>query len=926
MSREQIRYDGRVAIVTGAGGGLGRQYSLLLASRGASVVVNDFGSSVQNNVKVMAADVVVQEIVKAGGKAVANYDSVENGERIVEQAMRAYGRIDIIINNAGNLRDKTFSKATDQEWDQVYQVHLKGSYKVTAAAWPIMRKQKFGRIIMTSSTSGIYGNFGQSNYGAAKFGLVGLSYSLSIEGAKYNITCNTIVPTAASAMTKTSMSQEALDIYDPRYVAPIVAYLTNENCNVSGCVFESAGGFHASTRWELSGGALFKSDSSLTPAAIKHRWNEINSFDKNVVYANHKVTVDYIKFAQDSDKMSTNPQGPELRYDGNVAIVTGAGNGLGRQYSLMLARYGANVVVNDVGKSQSGQRAADLVVQEIKAAGGQAVADYNSVEDGDRIVQTAINAFGRVDILINNAGILRDKSFINMTEQEWDQVYRVHLYGTYKTTKAAWSHFVKQKSGSIINTSSTVGLYGNFGQANYSSMKAAMLGFTNVLAIEGSKYNIRVNALAPNAGTAMTATILPKELVELFKPDYVAPFVLFLCHNSCKDSGNFYQVGSCWGGRVRRQRSGGYTFPQDENLTIEAVRDKFSVIHNFEDGRAHHVANNAQNVQEYIPQILKLNPQFSSKLPSPGTKVVDVLAARNHKFAPTEFTYTQRDVMLYAVGIGASRRDLNIVYELSPSFQTFPTFAVIPAFFVKANYEQFIPKFHPMMLLHGEQSVVMHSEFPTSATLVCTPQIVDIADKVKGAAVTMKISLVDKSNNKLIAECESTSFIRGIGGFSKVLGYKRAPAASRLPVSLITAESPKSSPDNTISQRISPDQAAVYRLSGDYNPLHIDPEMAAKGNFKDPILHGLCSMGFASRHLVNGMAGGDPSKLRSLKVRFSSPVYPGETIQTNMWIDKSNPNRVLFSAKVVERDITVISNAVAEFSEPAKISVAKSNL
>ncbi|OMJ27612.1 Peroxisomal multifunctional enzyme type 2, partial [Smittium culicis] len=152
MSQQQIRYDGRVAIVTGAGGGLGRQYSLLLASRGASVVVNDFGSSVQNNVKIMAADVVVQEIVKAGGKAVANYDSVENGERIVEQAMRAYGRIDIIINNAGNLRDKTFSKATDQEWDQVYQVHLKGSYKVTAAAWPIMRKQKFGRIIMTSST------------------------------------------------------------------------------------------------------------------------------------------------------------------------------------------------------------------------------------------------------------------------------------------------------------------------------------------------------------------------------------------------------------------------------------------------------------------------------------------------------------------------------------------------------------------------------------------------------------------------------------------------------------------------------------------------------------------------------------------------------------------------------------------------------
>ncbi|OMJ28295.1 Peroxisomal hydratase-dehydrogenase-epimerase, partial [Smittium culicis] len=868
----------------------------------------------------------VQEIVKAGGKAVANYDSVENGERIVEQAMRAYGRIDIIINNAGNLRDKTFSKATDQEWDQVYQVHLKGSYKVTAAAWPIMRKQKFGRIIMTSSTSGMYGNFGQSNYGAAKFGLVGLSYSLSIEGAKYNITCNTIVPTAASAMTKTSMSQEALDIYDPRYVAPIVAYLTNENCNVSGCVFESAGGFHASTRWELSGGALFKSDSSLTPAAIKHRWNEINSFDKNVVYANHKVTVDYIKFAQDSDKMSTNPQGPELRYDGNVAIVTGAGNGLGRQYSLMLARYGANVVVNDVGKSQSGQRAADLVVQEIKAAGGQAVADYNSVEDGDRIVQTAINAFGRVDILINNAGILRDKSFINMTEQEWDQVYRVHLYGTYKTTKAAWSHFVKQKSGSIINTSSTVGLYGNFGQANYSSMKAAMLGFTNVLAIEGSKYNIRVNAFAPNAGTAMTATILPKELVELFKPDYVAPFVLFLCHNSCKDSGNFYQVGSCWGGRVRRQRSGGYTFPQDENLTIEAVRDKFGVIHNFEDGRAHHVANNAQNVQEYIPQILKLNPQFSSKLPSPGTKVVDVLAARNHKFAPTEFTYTQRDVMLYAVGIGASRRDLNIVYELSPSFQTFPTFVFASILNNKPEYEKFIPNFNPMKLLHTEQTIEFFGEVPTSATLLISYRITDIIDKLKGIVLVVRAIVIDKESKRLIAECETITFIAGIGGFSKVSGYKSPPSADRLAISLISGKTPESPPDKTIIQKTSPDQAVVYRLLGSYNPLHIDPEIAAKGNFKEPILHGLCTLGFSCRHLVNEMACGDARKLKALRARFSSPVYPGETIQTSMWIDKSNKNRVLFSAKVVERDVTVISNAFAEFSGPLKAAIVKSSL
>jgi len=180
-----LRFDGKVAIVTGAGNGLGRSHALLLASRGAKVVVNDLGTSVSGSgSSSKAADKVVQEIKNAGGVAVANYDSVEDGEKIVQTAIDNFGRIDILVNNAGILRDTSFVKMTDNDWDLVYRVHLRGAYKITKAAWNKMREQNYGRIIMTTSAAGIYGNVGQANYSSAKLGLVGFAKALSIEGKK----------------------------------------------------------------------------------------------------------------------------------------------------------------------------------------------------------------------------------------------------------------------------------------------------------------------------------------------------------------------------------------------------------------------------------------------------------------------------------------------------------------------------------------------------------------------------------------------------------------------------------------------------------------------------------------------------------------------------------------------------------------------
>jgi len=229
--------------------------------------------------------------------------------------------------------------------------------------------------------------------------------------------------------------------------------------------------------------------------------------------------------------------------DGKVAIVTGAGGGLGRAHAMLLAKEGASVVVNDLGGSRDGTGAghsmADKVVEEIKAAGGKAVANYGSVTseaDAKSMVETAVKEFGKLDILIANAGILRDKSFKNMTDDMWDTVINVHLRGTYLTTKAAYDHMIEQGSGGrIIMTSSTSGLLGNFGQTNYGAAKAGIAGFMRCLWLEGMKYGITVNVLAPTALSRMTEDILPEGVQESFPPENVSPAIVWLCTDEAKD-------------------------------------------------------------------------------------------------------------------------------------------------------------------------------------------------------------------------------------------------------------------------------------------------------------------------------------------------------------------------------------------------------
>lgn len=279
----KLSFDGKVAVITGAGGGLGRQHALLLANRGALVVVNDLGGNVEGTgADASAAQKVVDEIRAAGGEAVANHDSVstpEGGEAIIQTAIDAFGRVDIVINNAGILRDKTFHNMTPDLVDSVIEVHLKGAFNVTRPAWIRMREQGYGRIISTSSAAGIFGNFGQANYGAAKMGLVGFTRVLAAEGAKYNIKANAIAPLALTRMTENLMGALG-DKLDPGLVTPIVAWLAHEDCDVSGEIYSVGGGRVARVFIGETQG-FFKPGLSLED--VRDNWAQIRNTDGYVI-------------------------------------------------------------------------------------------------------------------------------------------------------------------------------------------------------------------------------------------------------------------------------------------------------------------------------------------------------------------------------------------------------------------------------------------------------------------------------------------------------------------------------------------------------------------------------------------------------------------------------------------------------------------
>jgi NAD(P)-dependent dehydrogenase (short-subunit alcohol dehydrogenase family)/uncharacterized OB-fold protein/putative sterol carrier protein len=283
----------------------------------------------------------------------------------------------------------------------------------------------------------------------------------------------------------------------------------------------------------------------------------------------------------------------EIRFDGRVAIVTGAGAGLGRDYALELGKRGAKVVVNDLGGARdgtgAGTSAADKVVSEIKALGGEAVANYDSVatpEGGQAIVDTAIKAFGRVDIVINNAGILRDKTLVKMEPENWDAVMNVHLKGAYNVTRPAFVKMREGRYGRIVLTTSAAGLYGNFGQANYSAAKMGLIGFMNTLKLEGEKHDILVNTVAPVAATRLTEDILPPEMFQKLKPEFVTPLVLYFSSDKCRDTGSIINAGMGYFNRAAFVTGPGKAVGDGVRVPrLEEIHEHWEAINDLSGGR-----------------------------------------------------------------------------------------------------------------------------------------------------------------------------------------------------------------------------------------------------------------------------------------------------------------------------------------------------
>lgn len=611
-----------------------------------------------------------------------------------------------------------------------------------------------------------------------------------------------------------------------------------------------------------------------------------------------------------------------LNFYGRVVLVTGAGGGLGRTYALAFAERGASVVVNDLGGDMKGvgkgSLAADKVVEEIRRKGGKAVANYDSVEAGEKIVKAALDAFGRIDVVVNNAGILRDRSFSRISDEDWDMIQRVHLRGSFMVTRAAWDHMKKQNFGRIIMTSSAAGIYGNFGQANYSAAKLGLLGLSNSLAVEGKKNNIHCNTVAPVAGSRMTQGFLPEDLIEALKPEYVAPLVLWLCHESCEENGSVFEVGAGWIGKLRWERTlGALVRQKNQPMTPEAVKANWTKICDFDNAtKPQRIQDSVSTVIEALSKIDSSDGGISANNLSHATSAAPsgLVEAVGYKFPPFSSSYTEVDTIMYALGVGASikePKDLKFIYEGNSDFSCLPTFGVILAQkSLGGGGLAEIPglSVNFTKVLHGEHYLELYKPLPNAGDLKCEAVVADVLDKRSGLVIL--IDVYSYSGKELICYNQFSVFVMGSGGF----GGKRTSDKDKVAVAI-----PNRPPDAILTDTTSLNQAALYRLSGDWNPLHIDPDFASLAGFDRPILHGLCTFGFSARHVLQQYADRDVLRFKAIKVRFAKPVYPGQTLQTEMW---KEGNRIHFQTKVQETGDTVISNAYVDLV-PTSDTLAK---
>lgn len=484
----------------------------VMSMNGAKLVVN-FDSKYSNNISFQ--NKFIEKINSLGGEIYVANESISdfnNAKNLIDFAVDKFGGVDIVFCTKDYKQNKTIQDMGENDWDKIYLENLKGTFNIVRHISPLLRKQKFGRIITLSANSGLLGASKMSSYSATKSGIVGFSKVIAKDLGKYGVTSNTIsYDDQNDSLEVSSKNNNTLE-----NIASFATYLASDySAPVNGQIFQIEDG-------RISHFSLPRRNKTFLSSSISQTF-EIDEIDSNI----------------ESILLNNNKKLPQYKnLSGKVAIVTGASGGIGKEIAKLLAAEGASIVVADIGSSLDGSsensEPALKIVEEINELGGNAVASLNTVTSmagAKNIIDDAISNFGKLDILVAAAGILRDRMIFNMSEQEWDDVLSVHFKGTFSVVKASISHLIKQKFGRIITFSSVSGLYGYGGQSNYGAAKEGISGFTKSLSKELFKYGVTANIISPGAKTRMTESV-PDKTLSMRKGDFKIPEDILSNHPS----------------------------------------------------------------------------------------------------------------------------------------------------------------------------------------------------------------------------------------------------------------------------------------------------------------------------------------------------------------------------------------------------------
>jgi 3-hydroxyacyl-CoA dehydrogenase/3a,7a,12a-trihydroxy-5b-cholest-24-enoyl-CoA hydratase len=582
-----------------------------------------------------------------------------------------------------------------------------------------------------------------------------------------------------------------------------------------------------------------------------------------------------------------------IRLDGRVALVTGAATGLGRAHALELARRGARVIVNDVGTSLDGSSAGDgraqAVVDEIRADGGEAVADDHSVLEGADVVATAINAYGDLHILVNNAGILRDAAFHKMDQPTFDAVLDVHLRGTAAVTMAAFRHMREHGYGRIVMTTSSAGLLGNFGQANYGAAKAGLYGLTRVLAVEGGAKGVRTNAVMPIAATRMSESGMTPQMREALSPDLVSPVVAYLASEECELNG---EVLNAAGGSVSRFFLGLTPGWGASTLTAENVAEHLEEITR-EDGYS--VPADAGAASRALMAQLPL-PSTGARLVPGGLDT----ALFGRALPPTTFVVDTEKVRAYA----AATADADEGYDGTgvPAAYAFPV--VHEA--VGAAVRALVAPHLMMRIVHGAHDIYLRRPMRPGMTLTTVAQPWGLRTHGSAARLCLRLVSTD-ADGDVVLEQFGQFAIRGVTDLPDV-GFVPPPFG-------LSDEVVTSAPLGRRTTKVASDQPAVYaEASGDHSPIHVDGAAARAAGLPGVILQGMCAFAMSVAAATDEVAGGDRRAVARAAVRFSAPVLPDSELDTAVYLlpDQHLPGRTAYGFRTTCGDAVVLKDGLLE--------------